>query len=428
MAVEHQSTGEDMDALRARVEALERELEERTVRANAAVARAQDQTYWLERWHLDLNALMRRRGASEARAAVRGVRSAYRFMHDLRRRAREQLDSIPLRMQATRRIVAEERARAEATTELRFERAISPDPLAASPVTDLLYDRLEPGDVAEVERSLQPAEASHWEAAAGAERRRLVLAYAALYGIRPALERTGLSDAMPDPSVHAMTRGARSAGGSTYYADLVVDAVQEVGAAPSPGQSVLDFGCSSGRVVRVLAAAFPEVEWHGCDPQRDAIEWAANHLAGITFARSSEVPPLAYPDELFSIVIAISIWSHFEAERALAWLDEMRRVLEPGGRLLLTTHGEATLAHAERAGTREPEQLAEIRGALYRDGHWFTVEFGEAGDHGILDPGWGTAFLTPEWMATRTTPAWRVALYRPGRVKDNQDLYVLERR
>jgi hypothetical protein len=47
--------------------------------------------------------------------------------------------------------------------------------------------------------------------------------------------------------------------------------------------------------------------------------------------------------------------------------------------------------------------------------------------HGVANRDWGTAFLTPEWVLARLTPEWRTALYRPGRVEDNQDLYVLER-
>ena len=43
--------------------------------ANAAVAEWQERAYWLDRWHLDLNALMRRPGASELRAALRAVRA-----------------------------------------------------------------------------------------------------------------------------------------------------------------------------------------------------------------------------------------------------------------------------------------------------------------------------------------------------------------
>ncbi len=54
--------------------ALEAELVEVQARANAAVAQWQERAYWLDRWHLDLNALMRRPGAAEFRAALRAVR------------------------------------------------------------------------------------------------------------------------------------------------------------------------------------------------------------------------------------------------------------------------------------------------------------------------------------------------------------------
>jgi hypothetical protein len=65
----------DIERLRARVDELEAELVDVQARANAAVADWQERAYWLDRWHLDLNALMRRPGASQLRAAVRAVRS-----------------------------------------------------------------------------------------------------------------------------------------------------------------------------------------------------------------------------------------------------------------------------------------------------------------------------------------------------------------
>ena len=46
----------------------------------------------------------------------------------------------------------------------------------------------------------------------------------------------------------------------------------------------------------------------------------------------------------------------------------------------------------------------------------------------MANPDWGTAFLSPEWLLAKLTPQWSVALFRPGRVEGNQDLYVLERR
>ena len=47
---------------------------------------AQERLYWLDRWHLDLNALMQRRGAAEVRAAIRAVRAVVRFLRRLGRR------------------------------------------------------------------------------------------------------------------------------------------------------------------------------------------------------------------------------------------------------------------------------------------------------------------------------------------------------
>ena len=40
------------------------------------------------------------------------------------------------------------------------------------------------------------------------------------------------------------------------------------------GGTVLDFGSSSGRVLRILAAARPDLRCLGCDPNEDAIAWA----------------------------------------------------------------------------------------------------------------------------------------------------------
>ncbi len=63
--------------LRARIAELEDELVEVQARANAAVADWEDRAYWLERLHIDLNALMRKPGANEARIALKAVRAVY---------------------------------------------------------------------------------------------------------------------------------------------------------------------------------------------------------------------------------------------------------------------------------------------------------------------------------------------------------------
>jgi hypothetical protein len=76
----------EIERLRARIEALEAELIEVQARANSAVAAAQEQAYWLERWHVDLNELMRKPGAAQFRAGLRAVRTVGRFFRRIKRR------------------------------------------------------------------------------------------------------------------------------------------------------------------------------------------------------------------------------------------------------------------------------------------------------------------------------------------------------
>jgi SAM-dependent methyltransferase len=413
--------GSDADELRRRVASLEAEVADRAARANDALAAAQDRTYWLDRWHLDPNAVMRRpmmvrlwRLMPAARGAVRAARKGRELLQQARR---ERI------LTATH-----EDSGSPAHAGRSFRRSIAPSELRTAEVTELLLGRLDTQDVDEIERRLGPEEIALMESAGELDRRRFLLSFGVHHELPAVLERTGLRADSPPDEVHSMGRGPAAAGGSPYYADLVADAMRSAGAPLGAGQRALDFGCSSGRVVRVLAAAYPDVEWHGCDPIPAAIDWARQHLPGIGFEHSSERPPLPYEDNAFDSVFAISIWSHFSPTAALDWLREMQRIVKPGGHLVLSAHGHATLAHDEAAGRRGTEQLEEIERALYESGFWFKDEFGPQGDHGVANPDWGTAFLTPEWLLAHGTPDWELVEYAPGRVEGNQDLYVLRRR
>jgi hypothetical protein len=76
----------EIERLRARVAELEAELTRLEAWANHAVARAQRQVYWLDRWHVDLNELMRHPSADRMRAAARSVRSVIRAARRFKRR------------------------------------------------------------------------------------------------------------------------------------------------------------------------------------------------------------------------------------------------------------------------------------------------------------------------------------------------------
>ena len=78
---------EELERLRARVAELERELVEQAERTGRIVAAAQERAYWLERWHLDLDRLMRRRAiAVPLDTSFRVLRKLRHALQRVRRR------------------------------------------------------------------------------------------------------------------------------------------------------------------------------------------------------------------------------------------------------------------------------------------------------------------------------------------------------
>jgi SAM-dependent methyltransferase len=293
-----------------------------------------------------------------------------------------------------------------------------------------LYARLDGGDLAEIEALIgDDPELSriYGEIPDQGSKNQMLMAFGIWLGHPAVSQTTGLPDQQPPDSVHAMVRGPTAAAGGMYEADLVANALGSVGVEIAGMRAALDFGCSSGRVLRVLRAAYPDTAWYGCDPNSAAIAWAQEHLPGIEFFVNGDLPPLPLGAGSLDLVYAISIWSHFSPGLGRRWFDEMHRLIAPGGQLVCTTHGFTSVAFYAERSLRTPQQSDEIVGALYRHGWWYKPEFGQEGDWGVINPDWGTAFLSPEWLLTQLCPRWRVLEFAPGRNQDNQDVYVLER-
>lgn len=290
-----------------------------------------------------------------------------------------------------------------------------------------LLARLDEADVEAVRARLEPELAGFWELTDPVTREHLKLILGVHYGVSSVIEKTGLRPDEPPEDVHAMARGALAAGGDPWIADLFADALERCGRPVADGQRILDFGCSSGRHLRVLHAWRPEVAWLGRDPNRAAVAWASEHLPGIDFAVSPQEPPLELADGSLDAVLAVSVWSHFGAGAAERWLDEMRRLLRPGGALVLTIQGPGSIAHYLREGAISEDDAAEAAAALLASGHLLVPSFGPDGDWGVAGPEWGMAYMTLEWLLARATPAWSLALHEPARIDFNQDLVVLTR-
>jgi SAM-dependent methyltransferase len=121
--------------------------------------------------------------------------------------------------------------------------------------------------------------------------------------------------------------------------------------------SVLDFGCGCGRVTRWFDDFAGAVA--GSDVSRPAIDWCRGNLDFARFEVNGLAPPLAFDDGSFDLVYALSVFTHLTEELQLAWRDEVRRVLRPGGLFLLTTHGRSYVPRLDE-GERSQFERGEV--------------------------------------------------------------------
>ena len=112
---------------------------------------------------------------------------------------------------------------------------------------------------------------------------------------------------------------------------------------PGVPLEVLEWGCGPGRLIRHMKALLPEWELHlaGTDYNPESIAWCRQYLAGIEFAGNELDPPLPFDTARFDVVYNLSVFTHLSKSVQETWVEELRRVLKPGGLLISTIAGEA---------------------------------------------------------------------------------------
>jgi SAM-dependent methyltransferase len=140
--------------------------------------------------------------------------------------------------------------------------------------------------------------------------------------------------------------------GRTVADDIIRATTSPGGATP---RSVLDFGCGCGRILTYLQSSLVQATLVGTDIDAEAIAWCKQNLNDLAnFTTNGELPPLPFVDNQFDLVYSVSVFTHLPEGMQFAWLDELKRVTAPGGRLVLTTHGDSVFE-----GFRLPQQQVD---------------------------------------------------------------------
>ena len=180
-------------------------------------------------------------------------------------------------------------------------------------------------------------------------------------------------------------------------------------------------------MLRVLHWYLPNAYWHGSDPVKKSINWAIKNLKGINFSVNSKDPPIDFGDASMDGIISISVWSHFGEKAAWVWLNEMHRILKPGGWFLLTTHGLRSIYHYAKNIEKEPSRWCAIYDALLTNDFVFEQTWMKEDDAGNCAIDWGTSYIKISWMLNCINRKFHILLYKRGINQKNQDVYLLKK-
>ncbi len=223
------------------------------------------------------------------------------------------------------------------------------------------------------------------------------------------------ADGLPVPPPHLIMRVAGTPDAAWFLesgrlaAQSIRETLRTAGTPIETLDSILDFGCGCGRVIRNWAGL--EARVAGSDLSGDAIDWCRTNLSFARFETNGLSPPLVFDDASFDLTYALSVLTHLPEAIQHDWMDELHRVARPHGLALLTTHGERYL-----------ERLDEDERRRFRAGE-LVVRWGEVPGTNLC-----TTFHPPSWVRERLLPhGFEEVTFVPEGAAGNphQDLFLL---
>jgi ubiquinone/menaquinone biosynthesis C-methylase UbiE len=112
----------------------------------------------------------------------------------------------------------------------------------------------------------------------------------------------------------------------------------------APQRTILDFGCGWGRMLRLFMKDVEPSNLYGADSTSRFLMEARRCNPSVNFLSCGLVPPMILAPDSLDYVISWSVFSHLDEFLSLRWIEELHRLLKPGGLLLLTTQSRRFIA------------------------------------------------------------------------------------
>ena len=189
-------------------------------------------------------------------------------------------------------------------------------------------------------------------------------------------------------------------------ADSMREALERHGRRLEDFGAILDWGCGCGRVIRHLSALESKV--YGSDVNPVLVRWCAANLAFARFATNELAPPFRYGDGEFDLVYGLSVLTHLPEALHGGWMDELARVVQPGGYALVSTHGESYVGRL-----KGEERRAFEEGRL-------VVRWSQVAGTNLC-----TAFHPPTYVRDTLAVGWELVALVPQGARGNTHQYLV---
>ena len=189
--------------------------------------------------------------------------------------------------------------------------------------------------------------------------------------------------------------------------------------------TILDFGSGCGRILLWLEHLAKTSSVHGVDIDARAIAWTRENIPWAETRVNQPLPPLDYADGFFDLVFSHSVFTHIDEHYQDEWLTELRRVVKPGGYVVLSVHGETAFTRFEEAVAGRGGDASVIRRELSTRGISFIKD--DAFTGGPFPDFYHSTFHAPWYVFEHWARWFDVAAFLPKRSMAYQDFVLLQR-
>lgn len=219
------------------------------------------------------------------------------------------------------------------------------------------------------------------------------------------------------------------------FFELISDYAVNYGERINETTKILDFGCGWGRITRYFLRDASHENLHGADCFKESLDVAKAQNKWVNFSLTAPMPPTGYASSTFDIIYLFSVFSHLSEDIHLMILEDLHRILRPGGLLVATTRPRKFIQHC--ADLRKKQISVEEQGAaasfvntkqyleLYDQGGFCHSPTGGGGP---LEPSfYGESCIPEKYVRLHWSKWFDLVHYKHAHYKCNQNVIACKK-